>query len=143
MGAMALGELIHSKPGVNELKGKAAKVSIVILILFLICPIIFVYSMTIWEEEDNTDFGWGDAPIIDFIQNVTAGTLTVKNVDPGGLDWMDFSVHYNNNYNSSTAILPSGTVNVGDVITNCSGIVTLNHNLTNTLIGSWYFPDSI
>jgi len=144
IGVTALGALIYSQPRINELGGAAEKILLIVLALFIVCPMIFVTSMASLEAERNEHWGWGGAPNLLIAGNYTAGTLTVVATDPD-LTWDMFLINpeYNysiGHYSNSTAILPSGSVDVGDVITNCSGTVKLTNIESNICIGSWEFP---
>ena len=68
-----------------------------------------------------------------FAMDKNTRTLTVQKIYEEGLRWED------NEVCSGEAILPLGYVNVGDVVSNCSGNVALRHIPTNTLFGAFDF----
>jgi len=79
-------------------------------------------------------------------QDDSQGTLTVVSVtDVEDVLWDDFEIKcYNEStmqYMSSDAVLPSGTVTLGDVITNCTGVVGLLYTPANSIVGEWISHD--
>ncbi len=90
-------------------------------------------------------------PSMQLVKDNTGKKLTVASADPGNLQWADFNVTV---HNTSTGASPAysypvdaddltGVVMAGNIITvGESGFtytVTIRHNPTNTLIGTWDF----
>jgi len=68
-----------------------------------------------------------------FEQNQSVGTLMVTELaHPSGL-WKYVEIE------SGNATLPTGYIDFGDVITNCSGIVRLVWTPSDQLLGEWVF----
>ena len=63
----------------------------------------------------------------------SAKTLTVQKIYDNNIRWEE------NEICSGLAQLPTGVVEEGDTITNCSGNVALRHVPTNTLMGGFDF----
>ncbi|MCX6667091.1 MAG: hypothetical protein NTV74_02470 [Euryarchaeota archaeon] len=78
--------------------------------------------------------------VMAFIRNNDNSTLTVYRIieEPyfNNLTWENVKLE-------GIATLPSGKIDVGDVITNCNGIVslTLRHNSRDFWLGVYYFKD--
>jgi len=89
-------------------------------------------------------------PSMQLVKDNTNKKLTIASADPGNLQWSDFNVTV---HNTSTGASPaysypvgstlSGVVMAGDIITvgesGYTYTVTIRHNPTNTLIGTWDF----
>lgn len=58
--------------------------------------------------------------------------LLVRSIDSTGLFWEDMQI-------IGTATLPTGSINAGDKITDCSGTVTIVYVPTNSIIGEFIF----
>ncbi len=76
------------------------------------------------------------APDLAFYQDKSGGTLTVASVSETGISWG--TVQITSTGNTTTLVEPTGTVSAGDVITSCSGTVTISYDNT-TLLGTWTF----
>jgi len=74
-----------------------------------------------------------DVPEISWIQNVVNNTITVDAISESGLNWDNIQI-------TGIAIKPTGTIEVGDSITGCSGTVKVSWNGT-TLPGIWTFTE--
>lgn len=70
---------------------------------------------------------------VTFTMDKNARTLTVQKIYENNLNWGDSEVC------SGNAILPSGAIKEGDVITKCSGNTAFRHIPTNTLFGAYDF----
>jgi hypothetical protein len=81
---------------------------------------------------DRTNTKEETIPIL-FSMNKNTRTLTVQKIYDASLNWEDHEIC------SGNANLPSGFVDEGDIINNCSGNVALRHIPTNTLIGAYDF----
>ncbi|MFO7678124.1 MAG: hypothetical protein R6V50_07085 [Thermoplasmatota archaeon] len=77
-----------------------------------------------------------ETPSIEFMQDTTNNSLTVISVKPDNLLWGDIKEIGS----GSCDPLPSGTVMVGDQITNCTDIIVLRHTPSNTILGVFDFP---
>lgn len=73
-------------------------------------------------------------PSIQFQQNQAGDYLMVATADPSDLVWNNFEI--NGECNTSGLGI---YVRAGDKITDCSGEISITHNPTNTLIGSYTF----
>lgn len=105
---------------------KEIKILVIAVVFILTAAIITIF----WYGEI---YGFGPQsyqsinPQIEFEEDLIDKTLTVVNLDMD-LDWENITI------SSGYATLPSGTINVGNVITNCSGHVALIYEHTNTLL---------
>jgi hypothetical protein len=79
-------------------------------------------------KKDNS----GILPII-FSMNKKECTLTVDELFKENMNWEESEIC------SGKAILPKGPVQVGDVITNCSGNISLRHAPSNIIFGAFDF----
>lgn len=59
--------------------------------------------------------------------------LTVQKIYDDSLNWQKTEI------GSGKATLPTGAVQVGDVVTNCEGNLSLRHIPTNVLFGAYDF----
>ena len=74
-------------------------------------------------------------PTIQFQQNDVNNTLTVLAVIPSGVLWEDI----NEIGAGSCDPLPPGEVTVGDMLSNCTGILVLQYSPLNQIIGVFEF----
>ena len=74
----------------------------------------------------------GKPPVI-FSMDKNTRTLTVQKIYDTSFRWEDSEIC------SGDATLPSGVIEEGDIVTNCSGNVAFRHIATNTLIGAYDF----
>ena len=78
-------------------------------------------------------------PEVEFTMDRNTSTLIVRNISlnfdqyPNDLNWKDVEIY------SGNATLPSGTIDIGDIITNCTGMVRLDLMPFNTILGIWDF----
>ena len=70
--------------------------------------------------------------LITFSPDWDEKTLTVIKISIKDVNWSDIQK------GNSICILPSGTVDAGDIITGCNGTVALSYQ-NITLLGSWEF----
>jgi len=75
-------------------------------------------------------------PMIHGIIDVNNGTITVVSVEHG---WFPNATWEDAEITSGSAILPSGEMKLGNVITNCSGVVTIEWKPCGWEIGTWDF----
>ena len=119
------------------LKLKFFVIGIIILLIVSTCFGIAITSNNTDNSNSMIDiFSIRIFPIITFMKN--GDTLIVISASSissttGDLDWSNIDV------GDSQCIIPSGTIHAGDVITNCSGVITLRWIPSNTLIGYWNF----
>jgi len=71
---------------------------------------------------------------ITWVKDDAADTLTISSVEPANVLWGDIEIIGNCN---TTGL--SIYVTAGDVITECSGTITIRQIPTNTIIGTWDF----
>jgi hypothetical protein len=134
MGLIAAGEALgyYWRGASEEPKPKIA-VAVLIVLALIIAPIALNLALANDETAHNEEWSrcW-PGPTIKLSKDENDKTLTVSAADPFNLEWSNFEVMGN-------ATIPSGTVDVGDVITNCSGAVKLVYKPCDTIIGSWDF----
>jgi hypothetical protein len=115
------------------------KTKIIIAVVIVACLVIpiafFVYSQVLsdWETPPQPE-------VISFVRNNDNGTLTVYRI----LEELYFNnLTWENVKLEGIATLPSGKIDVEDVITNCNGTVslTLRHNSRDFWLGVYYFRD--
>ena len=99
-----------------------------ILAIITIITILLTFSWSVIIINSNEDFL---TKPFDLIKNENDRTLTVKDVYVG-MNWEDIEI------SQGHANLPSGTVNVGDIITDCYGIIKLSLPGEYTY-GDWNF----
>lgn len=68
-----------------------------------------------------------------FVMDKNTRTLTVQELYENDMKWED------NEITSGDASLPTGSIKVGDVVTNCSGNLSLRHIPSNKLFGAYEF----
>lgn len=102
---------------------------VIIIILVSVSWIIWIYNSGIIAN--------GFVPtIMDCDMDLTNKTLIVTKMEkPSYFNWNDIEVITGN------ATLPTGFIELGDKITNCSGVVRLVYKPHNMLIGSWNFEE--
>jgi len=119
----------------SEQKDKTALIIAVVVIVVVAIPILiaiaatfFVYSSSIASYEMISDM---QTPSVLFSKDDTENTLTVIMTTTSD-SWSSILIN-------GEGTLPSGSIDEYDVITGCSGTVTLTWEPTNTLLGSWTF----
>jgi len=117
---------------------KKTKIILAIAVVLIVVVFVFVYI----QYTSQYCNGLVSAPFIVCSENKTADTLTVNQIDLGHggehvdvLYWEDIEVIYGN------ATLPSGRVELGDVITNCSKEGSLVYRVTDTILCTWYLEE--
>ena len=68
-----------------------------------------------------------------FTMDKATKTLTVQKIYDDSLDWQKTEIC------SGNAKLPTGAIQVGDVVTNCEGNLALRHIPTNIIFGAYDF----
>lgn len=76
--------------------------------------------------------GYSNNPLIEFDVDETNNFLNVTHINQTTLYWDDFEVIGNAN-------APSGKINIGDSITNCSGNILIRYKKSNMFLGAWSF----
>jgi hypothetical protein len=103
---------------------------IIVISLILASVVIYINYSTL---------GWDSYPahFVMYCEKDSANkTLRVTDVEkPSYYKWNEIEVIMGN------ATLPIGTINTGDLITNCSGVVKLVYNPSATLLGEWNFEE--
>jgi hypothetical protein len=84
---------------------------------------------------DLTPDGPSETPTIMFSMDIENNTLTVTNVHPENVMWSDIDQIGSGTSNP----LPTGNVSIGDMITNCAGIIVLRYVPTNEVLGVFDF----
>jgi hypothetical protein len=84
---------------------------------------------------DFTPDGPSETPTIMFSMDMENNTLTVTNVYPDDTMWGDIDQIGSGTSNP----LPTGNVSMGDMITNCLGIIVLRYVPTNEVLGVFEF----
>ena len=81
------------------------------------------------------DFTPPETPTILFDQNDENNTLTVLDISMENIYWEDIE-----NIGSGTSDpLPPNNITIGDMITNCTGIIVLRYTITDGIIGVYEF----
>ncbi len=81
------------------------------------------------------DFTPPETPTILFDQNNDNNTLTVLDISMENIYWEDIE-----NIGSGTCDpLPPNNITIGDMITNCTGIIVLRYTITDGIIGVYEF----
>lgn len=80
----------------------------------------------VWVSEGYMD-NW-----INFTKDVSDNSLTVTHVELSDLSWGEIEL-------VGTGVLPTGIIDVGDKITNCSDVVSLRWVAVDMLIDTWMF----
>jgi hypothetical protein len=111
------------------------KIKIILLIVIIIIAVISVLLATRWiafETYKQVSEMVGSAPEkyapnVTYEKNETARTITITLIEgePGELLWSNVELYNPNNMYSMEATLPNGTIDVGDVITDCDGLIWL------------------
>jgi hypothetical protein len=109
-----------------------------ILLTILIVTILVIAAGTfayVWLNGISTCCDDTDYPSIYCIQDSTNKTLRITGIEnaPNYFNWSDIEVTLGN------ATLPTGTIDVGDIITNCSGTVVLVYEPYYVALSSWTF----
>jgi len=73
-----------------------------------------------------------DRAWVQFQKNEEDDSLTVTHAEPADFTWNEIEL-------IGTGTLPTGIINVGDKITNCSGVVSLRWVAVDLLIDTWTF----
>lgn len=111
-------------------------VKIIIILGVIIAVIAF---LSIYYHINTIPAGGNPPPhySLFFSQSNETDTLTITDLSTYYPDkkyyWSDVEVI------SGNATLPTGVINEGDVITDCSGMVQLKSNKFNRLLGTWTF----
>ncbi len=115
-------------PQAEQKKDKTALIIVIVLAVVIIIPIAIAATVYVYVSGMI-----GSGPSLDYLQMAKENnTLVVTYVYPSDLQWSMISV-------SGHASLPSGSIDEGDIITDCSGTVRLSWKSSNRLIGSWIF----
>jgi len=120
------------------MSGKKKLISLVIVILIIVLfayttwILLYVNTARYQPNPHNPGLECGT-----FIKNESNNTIILAKLDcpSNDLKWSDVTV------TTGFAILPSGIMKEGDVITNCGGRVTLVWRPTNSVIGTWDFEE--
>ena len=104
------------------------KIIIIRVIISITIFLVFVYAY--WTTSNVIPPSY---PYLEFTQDKNFKTLTVNETDLVGESWEGIVIH------SGNATLPTGTIDIGDTITNCSGNLMLIFDPANTIIGEWDF----
>jgi hypothetical protein len=95
----------------------------IIVLLIVVFIILYFLHITIEDrfEDQYDDFSYEGETQIIFSKDITNKTLTVTEFYSQGstLHWPQVAI------NNGSATLPFGTIDVGDVITNCEGYLEL------------------
>ena len=108
---------------------------ILLIVSSIICAIVLIsagwifFSPLLYKYETE----YIPIPPLKFSKDESAGTLTVVELDIN-INWEDFEV-------TGNATVPTGPMKLGDVITNCTGTITIRDTATKPerLIGTWTF----
>lgn len=118
-------------------------VILMVAITVAIAATVYVYvSGMIGSSPETT-------PNMQMVKDSTNKKLTIASADPGNLQWSDFDIKYNGTAATYGATNQSfsyptsaftGNVEAGQYLTlRYIGTITIRHEPTNTLIGTWEF----
>ena len=99
----------------------------------LFCLFLAIVLLGYFDKKEESKI---PKPPVVFSMDKNTKTLTVQKIYESGLKWTD------NEVCSGNAVLPSGVIKEGDVVTKCDGNVALRHVPSNTLIGGFDFKKS-
>jgi len=88
--------------------------------------VIFMSGAMTLEKFD----GYSSTPLIEFDVDSANSSLIVSRINQTDIYWSDFEIIGN-------ATTPSGKIDVGDTITNCTGNILIRHISSNTFQGVW------
>jgi hypothetical protein len=110
---------------------KKIKIIVVILVALIVVGISLVfgsmwYAQQIYKNVSDINPPGPEAPAVTYDMNTTADTITITSISgtPGELIWSNVEP-LNSSVIHFQATLPTGTIDVGDVITDCDGPVLL------------------
>ena len=98
----------------------------------LFCFILIIILVGRFENAEEKKIS--TLPAI-FSMDKNTKTLTVQKIYENDLKWEEHEIC------SGNAKLPSGSLKVGDTVTDCEGNVALRHKPTNTLFGGFNFEE--
>jgi hypothetical protein len=110
---------------------KITKIIVGLLVIVVLVSVgILAYNYFGIDSEGGPPFSW------ECKKDLTNKTLTlIRIVNTGNfVNWSDVEI------TRGSATLPTGTIDEGDVITNCGGVVTLVYKL-GPGIGYWNFEE--
>ena len=93
--------------------------------LFCLFLAYIIFSKS--EEKKETDLP------LRLTMDKSTKTLKVQKIYENNLKWED------NEICAGNAKLPTGSIKIGDTITNCDGNIAIRHKPTNTLLGAYNF----
>jgi hypothetical protein len=110
---------------------KKIKIIVVLLVALVVVGISLVFG-SIWIAQENYKKVQNiippapEAPHVTYNVNTTADTITITSIsgNPGELIWSNVEL-LNSSVIHFQATLPTGTIDIGDVITDCDGPVLL------------------
>ena len=131
--AIIIGALAHKK------MNKIGKVCILLgIIPLLITGAMYLYLNLSTPLDYDIEVHFS-APCIDFQMDKNAGNLTVDQIRFDHDEYLIDLDWYHVGIRSGNATLPFGTIEVGDVITNCTGNVKLMWIPLDYCLGNWNF----
>jgi hypothetical protein len=98
----------------------------------LFCLILFFILVGRFDKEEKTKL---PVPPAVLSMDKSTKTLTVQKIYENDIKWEEHEIC------SGSAILPSGSIKVGDTVTDCKGNVALRHKPTNFLLGGFNFEE--
>ena len=103
---------------------------IIVIILVSISMVVYIKYTTGGWDSYHTHF------VMYCEKDSTNNTLRVTSVEKlSYYEWNEIEVILGN------ATLPTGTIDMGDLITNCSEVVKLVYNPSSTFLGEWDFEE--
>ena len=125
---------------INDKKNK----KIIIIVAYIVIAVTILSFAAQWIEiqtykdaiEKMGSGPEGDPPLVKYEKNETARTITITSIEgePDELLWSNVELFNPYNMYSMEATLPNGTIDVGDVITDCDGLVWLRWIPTGDLL---------
>jgi len=111
------------------------KKTILIIVVIVIAAIIAFFIVTKWISSEVYDYmsemtpapPEPYAPNVTYEKNVTAHTITIMSIDgkTEELLWSNVELYNPQDMYLMKVTLPNGTIDVGDVITGCEGVIWL------------------
>jgi len=132
--------IIHNQQDVKQKNDKTLLIVILVVLILIIGIVAVSATIYVYVSGMNGPTPPQMTPNIGFTADKDAGTLRVTYVytySDEELRWSDFEI--TGNCDTSTLGI---YVLQNDLITDCSGAITIIHTPTNSLIGTWTFTIS-
>jgi len=108
------------------------KIVRIILILVIVCVVLISimyatrwFAQEIYEDVSNMTPPGPEVPSVTYDVDKAAGTITITSIEGNSDELVWSNVELLESYLDFNATLPTGTIDEGDVITDCEGPVAL------------------